>query len=381
MMPKMNIHNNSVIESSEFNPSLLGKCFINSGDYIWGDLFDQALELGPGELSLLSSRRIYFRRVMEVVLKNVKNSKLVFYISFHLHSGIYSLPSYGDNVISLVVGDEWYRIPLYINKLKAVFKSQGSNPTYLLQGLSKPYRFSYIDFLVWLHFVKTLRHYLPSLTNYLLIKLRTSVLLSQEKVAPIYDIPLGYGSQLDLPIKCIDEREFDVFFGGSILHRKYSPWSLKAWMSTHKRLSRERMIQSVMQLQSKYPEWNFETLTRDTYEETQQLNVNDGYSERMMNAKVCLVPRGVTLDTCRLFEALRYGCVIVADSLPSTWFYDGLPAIKVNDWKELETVLKVLLADKELLRQRHEETLKWWHTKCSEEVVGKFIADRINSLS
>jgi hypothetical protein len=370
---RMNIDHNP-IQSDEPNKSLLGKCFIISGDNILGDLFDPTVKYGPNEFSLASIRRVYFRRVMEVVLANINNDDLIFYISFDLHNSICKLPSYGSNVISIVLGDESYRIPFYINKLKVVFKSQGSNPAYLLNGLSKSYKFSYINFLVWLHFFKTLRYYLPSLINFLLIESKSG---QSGKLAPIYDIPLGYGSQLDLPIKNINERSLDVFFGGSVIHTKYPSWSPKRWLSNHKRLSRERMIESVLQIQEKHPEWIFETLTRDTYEQSAQLSVNDGYSEKMMNAKICLVPRGVTLDTCRLFEALRYGCIIIADSLPSTWFYDGMPIIKINDWRELEVVLAKLLSNKKFLNQRHQETLRWWNEKCSEEIVGKFIADKI----
>lgn len=370
--------NENKIEERPFsNTSLSGKCFINSGEHIWGDLFDESFDFGPDKL--FSARRIYFRRVMQAVLKNVNNADLVFYICFDLDGGIYKLPSYGDNVVSLIVGDESYRIPLYINRVAAIFKSQGVNPTYLLNGLSKTNKFSFMNFLVFLHFLKSLRRYLPTLLNYLLVRLRLKH-SKHEEVAPIYDIPLGYGSQIDLPLKDINERTLDVFFGGSILHRKYSVYSPKTWLSTHKRLSREKMMQSASQIREKHPEWIFETLTRDTYEETTKLSIHDGYSENMMNSKICLVPRGVTLDTCRLFEALRYGCIIITDSLPSTWFYDGMPIIKVEAWQELEGKLQELLSDQTLLKHMHDATINWWNEKCSEESVGKFIANKINSL-
>ena len=92
-----------------------------------------------------------------------------------------------------------------------------------------------------------------------------------------------------------------------------------------------------------------------------------------METKICLVPRGTSFETFRFFEALRYGCVVVTEALPSRWFYKGAPVIQITDWSELEKILEKLLSDKQVLQEKHQESLNWWHKKCSEETVGAYI--------
>ena len=63
------------------------------------------------------------------------------------------------------------------------------------------------------------------------------------------------------------------------------------------------------------------------------------YWERLGRAKICLVPRGDTLETYRFFEAARAGSVIVSERLPSTWFYDDAPAMQLSDAREVFSML------------------------------------------
>src|SRR5215218_2221812 len=104
------------------------------------------------------------------------------------------------------------------------------------------------------------------------------------------------------------------------------------------------------------------------------------YSQEMMKTKICLVPRGASLETFRFFEALRYGCIVITEALPSRWFYDGSPAVQVHDWSDLEKILKRLIQDEDLMQRKHYESLEWWRTKCSEGAVGAYIARKLNSL-
>ena len=56
-----------------------------------------------------------------------------------------------------------------------------------------------------------------------------------------------------------------------------------------------------------------------------------------MDARVCLAPRGASVETFRVLEGLRAGCVVVGERLPGHWFYDGAPVIQlrplVRSWK------------------------------------------------
>lgn len=104
------------------------------------------------------------------------------------------------------------------------------------------------------------------------------------------------------------------------------------------------------------------------------------YSRHMMNAKICLVPRGTSPETFRFFEALRYGCIPIAERLPDRWFYDEAPAVFIDDWNELGNVIRQLLSNEDLLEEKHRAALDWWKTRCSETVLGTFMAERLDAL-
>jgi hypothetical protein len=99
-----------------------------------------------------------------------------------------------------------------------------------------------------------------------------------------------------------------------------------------------------------------------------------------MNARVCLAPRGTSVETFRLLEGLRAGCVVVAERLPRHPFYDGAPILTLDRWDHLERTLWPVLEDPAELRRRHQASRAWWHERCSEEAVGRLVAERLNSL-
>ena len=64
-----------------------------------------------------------------------------------------------------------------------------------------------------------------------------------------------------------------------------------------------------------------------------------------MDARLALVPRGATTETHRFFQALKFGCIVVTDSVPPSWFYEQAPIIRLRHWDELEENVTPLLAD------------------------------------
>jgi hypothetical protein len=304
--------------------------------------------------------------------KSLELNGLVFYLTWNVHK----LPSYGQNVVAVVQGDESCRIPTYFHKVRAVFKCYGTRPTLEYNAFLKP---SYLNLLTLVQFSKVWTARLPSLLRYLFRRL-TSLRLGIVRVPPIYDIPLGYHNQLDLPIKSMEARRYDVFFAGSIVHEAYPIWSLKHWLGTPKRLSREKMISILEAIKEKHPEYTIELVTTPNFQATSSADARD-YSEKMMNTRICLVPRGASLETFRFFEGLRYCCVVVVETLPSRWFYEGSPAIRIEDWADLECILERLIKDQRLLHHKHQASLDWWKTKCSEAAVGAYMARKLNSLS
>ncbi|MBE9046313.1 glycosyltransferase family 1 protein [Pleurocapsales cyanobacterium LEGE 10410] len=313
----------------------------------------------------------YFGKVFTAMEKHLTRKGLVFYLTWNLDE----LPSYGNNVVAVVLGDEWCRIPMYTHKVLAVFKCYGTRPYLNINPFLNP---SYLNILSWIQFQRTGLGRLPGWLNYVFHKFIRSRKKLQ-KTTPIYDIPLGYHKQLELPIKDIESRQYDIYFAGSLVHKKYPITSLKHWLKTPKTLSREKLISSMHKIESNFPKFKVKLFLTKSFHSTGQEEIIN-YSENMMNTKICPVPRGTSLETYRFFEAMRYGCIVVTESLPSRWFYDGSPAIRINDWSELEEVVKKLLSDRQLMHKKHQESLDWWRSKCSETAVGEYIATKLNAL-
>lgn len=318
----------------------------------------------------------YFGQVLQTVDRALPNQGLIFYVTM---VDIKELPSYGDNVFVLILGDEFYRIPDYINQVGGVFKCYGTHQIREQINLYRPLlKLSYFKFLVLGQSVKNMGYRLAKKIKYRLRKLRI-LLLGRVHVAPIYDIPPGYFNSKKLPVKPIQDRTCDIFFDGSIVQHIYPVWSLRYWSKTPKAYAREQMVNSLKQFQAKNPQFQIDLAVSVGYVGSSHAACST-YSDDMMNTKICLAPRGTTLETYRLLEAMRYGCVTIVESLPDRWFYNGAPIIQIGSWQNLEPVLTRLLNDPELLQTLHQQTLDWWETKCSEKAVGRYVAEQINAL-
>lgn len=185
----------------------------------------------------------YFGQVFEAMEKRLNVGNLTFYFTWDTEK----LPSYGQNVVAVVNGDEWCRIPTYFHKVRAVFKCYGTRPILGCNPLLKP---SYLNFITLLQF---LRAWFARLPVWVIYKLHHFNKLSSStgSFQSIYDIPLGYYNQLNLPIKDIKFRRYDVFFAGSLVHAAYPFWSIKYWLREPKSLSRQRMISIVNRIEKK----------------------------------------------------------------------------------------------------------------------------------
>ncbi|MGG6240828.1 glycosyltransferase family 1 protein [Nodosilinea sp. AN01ver1] len=318
----------------------------------------------------------YFSQVLQAVDRILPNQGLVFYVTM---IEMKEMPSYGENVFVLILGDEFYRIPNYIDKVGGVFKCYGTRQIREQLNLYRPLlKLSYFKVLVLGQSAKNFAHRFARKIRYRLKKTK-SLLLGRSKIVPIYDIPPGYFNSENLPIKPIQDRTFDVFFDGSVVQHQYPAWSLRYWSKTPKAHSREEMVANLKEFKAKNPQFQVHLTLVEGFAGA-NYNPQSTYSQNLMNAKICLAPRGTTLETYRLFEAMRYGCVIIAESLPSRWFYNGAPIIQIGSWQNLEPVLTKLLNNPMLLQSLHKQTLAWWETKCSGQVVGQYIADEINAL-
>lgn len=350
--------------------------------YLHLDQDREPIPLNTSEIDQISTPELsYFSKVLEAAEKRLEVDGLVFYLTRLPWRGKHELPSYGKNVVAIILKDEWYRIPTYSHKVRTVFKCYGSPP---VLGCNPVLRPSYINFLSLVQFLKIYLFYLPGWLKFQLYKfkgcLNCGTDLNTANISSIHPIPLGYYKQLDLPIKSIKDRQYDIFFDGSVVNRIYPVWSLKHWIDTPKSLSRKKMLTNLKKIQKKHPGLKIELSITSNFRAS-SCNDSNHYSKKMMDAKICLVPRGTTLETHRFFEALRYGCVLVTENLPSRWFYDGSPAIQVKDWNDLEKALEKLIVNESCIQEKHQESLSWWQDKCSEAAVGAYIAEKLNEHS
>ena len=315
----------------------------------------------------LYARTTYLGGVFRAMERHLDHAGLTFYLTPDLHT----LPTYGDRVIAVVQEDESARIPAYVDKVGATFKCYGARPVRPPGLLARP---AYQNLLAHSQYLRNVVRHLPGRLRYARQRRRRRGALS-----PIYPIPLGYANQHTLPVKPIDERAVDVFFAGSVTHKPYPAWSPKRWLGTPKDLARRQMLAGLDEATQRLPDLTVDLRLQPNFRDS--INASAAaYSEGLMNARICLAPRGASLETFRFFEAMRYGCITLCEDLPPHWFYEDAPAIQITHWRALPAILASLLNDPDRLRARHEATLAWWQTRCSETAVGRYFAEKLNAL-
>jgi hypothetical protein len=315
----------------------------------------------------------YFGGIFEVLERLLGPQGLTFYLTWRVDV----LPRYGPDVVAVVMGDEWGRYPLYTNRVRAVFKMMGNDFPLEAHPLRTPLQLTAVTAL---KYARTQFCRLPYLAQAWRDRSQGPGWTGGTPV-PSYDIPIGYVSQDALPIKPLEERSYDLFFSGSLANADYPWYTPQSLVRTPKDVSRERLVRAMRQLQADRPDLNILVDVRDSYVPTHQQKTQEvpewSYSDRMMNTRICPVPRGTRLETGRLYEALRYGCIPVTEPLPDRWFLNGLPRIEVDDWADMPALVRDLLAQPEHMQALHEAALDWWATKCSEEAIGTFMAEML----
>ena len=102
------------------------------------------------------------------------------------------------------------------------------------------------------------------------------------------------------------------------------------------------------------------------------------YADRLADTKIALSPRGVSHETFRTYEAMRAGCVVIAESQLSSWFNEGWPVIEVADWEGVGSLTRELLSDPKQLEEISQQSLDWWQEKCSEDAVAHYMVRELS---
>jgi hypothetical protein len=293
-------------------------------------------------------------------------------LTFYLTSDTHRLPEYGNHVVAVVCGNESCRVPAYVDKVAAVFQGYGKRPRLGCRPVREP---SLVNLRTLLIFFSQSLRFAPSFGRYILLRLRSR--LGGGPVAQVYEVPVGTFNQADVPEQDFESRAITLFFGGSVKHGKLSGSRLAGLREVlgPKAASRREMLRRMQEIAECERDLVVETLETPSYGAS---TVADEYlySKKLMNTKISLVPRGTSPQTFRFFQSLRAGCVVITDTLPSQWFFQGSPAIVLHTWSELPAVVSELLAEPAELKRRHRQSLNWWDSVCSEEAVGRYVAER-----
>ncbi len=262
------------------------------------------------------------------------------------------------NLVVLVMGDEWARVPVYAERVHAVFKAPGQH-----MKLATHYGW-------W-------RFNLMTSVQYLRQQLKRFPRYHRDRMQNIFAIPYGY---YRLPkrtdVTPINDRSLDASFTGSIDHKKV----LGGLVKTAKVLSRERMVEVVQNWKSGKP-YNIDVKLSSYFPKAKDKPEHDDYPQVLMDTKICLSPRGTHLETYRLCEGMYYGCVVIAEEQPDHWFANNSPAIIIKDWNNLPDLLDRLLENPEQLKKIQQASLDYWDSTLSPAPVAAYISKTLSKLT
>lgn len=310
----------------------------------------------------------YWGGVFRAMERTIRDRRIDVYLTFDPEK----LPRYGETVVAVILGDEVGRIPRYVDRVRAVFKCYGTRPVLGTGPLRHPGMTGAAELAQYA--VRWLR-WLPGAAAHSRLVLGQA-LRGQSRAPAVSTVPLGTFNQLELPVIPPEDRTVDLFFAGSVEHHG----SLSHRLLSAKVRSRREMVAALERLAGSHPHLRIDLRVTDGFKASEGSS-SSNYSERLMAARICLAPRGTSVETYRLLEGLRYGCLVICERLPPHWFYERAPFRQLDRWEDLEAAVSPVLDDPVALHRAHSEALEWWRQCCSESAVGRFMADRLNGLA
>lgn len=300
----------------------------------------------------------YFINIAKILVQEHGVQNRNFFIVFDPSCPI---PHCDDRTVIFLYGDEKCRFPVAYAAAGLLLPCYGFNP----------------------YFPERLRPTLASLLDYgRFRKERLQSWLRRRAAGPdtvaaierkTLTVPLGYSQQRELPIKPIRERRFLASFAGSVWNLAVGRLSPKRLTGVPKAAARSAMGRQLEQFKIEWPQHEIRLWITDTFEHSMQLGGAE-YCRMLMDTAVCVAPRGTRMESWRVFEGLRYGCVVVSQRLPERWFYQGSPIIQIDSWDELDAILGDLVSDPVRLEELHRRGLAWWQQICSSAALARRIA-------
>ncbi len=337
--------------------------FFMSSDYS-GGRGTVELPLPPWNNAIHAEMR-YPYDVLEQALPLIKAQGLHFYFT----KNAYHLPEYGRHVVSMLLQEERSKVPVYGRHVRATIRNLMSRP---FLGWRPHWPLGSVEAVLTFEYTRDWYTHLRSVL--------ARVHPPSDWPAPIRKepltlrLPLGYHSQVEVPYIPIKDRALDMFFSGEIRHG-VAKNDYRYWTSTSKFEVRGQLWRELTKLKA---EWNIDLDAIASVDNKSNAQAFGSFSEKMMNTRICLAPRGSMPDSFRHFEGMRAGCMIVSNPVPVEPYLHGAPMLVIDHWREIGGILKRYGRDYDFIQEMGSKARAWWDTRLSPEIMGRYIAGELN---
>ncbi len=291
---------------------------------------------------------------------------------FYLTKDPDNLPEYGRHVVAMLLEEERCKLPAYALQVGCVIRNMSGSPYLGLRLRPAPAKliaaslFEYArDHVLRMRSRIRVRHEPPQVVRH----------------PCILRIPLGYQSQQLLPQKPMAARTLDTFFAGDIA-TPFPRNNYRYWIPPSKAVTR-RQLWNVLDRLRRSGEWHIQLndlRPEDAHSRHSQPKSADyqSYSERMMNSRICIAPRGSNWESYRFYEGMRAGCLVFTSPFRDEPFLRGAPVVTVDSWSQLPGLLRRYARDIDTLERYRLASLAWWKDHCSEAVIARRLAEQLN---
>ena len=291
---------------------------------------------------------------------------------FYLTKDPDRLPEYGSHVVAMLLEEERCKIPAYALQVGSVIRNMSENPYLGFRIRPAPAT------LIGASLFEYVRDHALRMRSFARVRKGAQPVLAHPN---ILRIPLGYQSQQTLPQRSMSERSLDTFFAGDIA-TPFPYNDYRYWIPPTKTVTR-RQLWNVLDTLRRSGEWNIvldDVRPDNSGPQPSSAKALDyqSYSERMMNSRICVAPRGSNWESYRFYEGLRAGCLVITSPFRNEPFLRGAPVITVDSWRELPKLLRRYARDIDTLERYRLASLAWWNDHCSEPVIARQLATQLN---
>jgi hypothetical protein len=107
----------------------------------------------------------------------------------------------------------------------------------------------------------------------------------------------------------------------------------------------------------------------------------EAYGLFLSTSRIVLSPPGISnLECFRHYEALRAGCVVIAEKLPTKPHYLDSPIIALGSWRRNFQFVRKLMDDEAQLAELSKKSYQWYEEKLSPPATATFMKKSIEAL-